>query len=323
MEPADDPVSFDEFRRRVRGAPLSFVGPSPARRTFALRMDCRRLDTVTVTHVVGGDHTVERHDPAANDEDEPGSSRMVQLQLDGSSTLDQNGRTAVLRHGDIGTYTSSRPFTVRHRGEAVILRAHKDDLGLPDSLVDALVGVRLERERPLVAALSPLARQLTGLSVRDPSVCSRMVRAAITLFGAVAIETGRHLGHPVRRTELDAVLRYIEDNLPRPDLSVAEIATANFMSVRKLHALFESEDTTVAAWVRSRRLHYCRQDLADVAFTDVTIAEIAARWGFKDAAHFSRAFADRFGVTARTFRAAAHPRAGRDADGRRSRLRPP
>jgi len=122
------------------------------------------------------------------------------------------------------------------------------------------------------------------------------------MLGAIVLETSRETGQTARRRELDAVLHYVEENLSRPDLSVGEIAAANFMSARKLHSLFEMLDTTVATWVRSRRLHHCRRELVDSAFSGLTIAQIAARWGFKDAAHFSRAFTDRFGASPRAFR---------------------
>ncbi len=145
-------------------------------------------------------------------------------------------------------YTASHPFSLDHGGESMTLRVAQRELRLPESTVDELVGVRLERERPLVGALSPLVRQLTSdFSARGHSVGTRMVHAAINMLGAIVIETSRESGHPTRQAELDAVLVYVEENLPRPDLSVAEIASANFMSARKLHALFTLEETTVAA----------------------------------------------------------------------------
>jgi AraC-like DNA-binding protein len=46
----------------------------------------------------------------------------------------------------------------------------------------------------------------------------------------------------------------------------------------------------------------CRDDLADLRLSHLTVAEIAERWGFRSAAHFSRAFEARYGVTPSVFR---------------------
>jgi AraC-like DNA-binding protein len=68
------------------------------------------------------------------------------------------------------------------------------------------------------------------------------------------------------------------------------------MSVRYLEKLFESEET-VPDWIRRRRLERCRHDLLDPAMRGQSIGAIAARWGFRDPAHFSRAFRAAYGMT--------------------------
>ena len=44
------------------------------------------------------------------------------------------------------------------------------------------------------------------------------------------------------------------------------------------------------------------REMADAAWRGSTITDIAYHWGFSDAARFSRAFRDQFGVTPRRFR---------------------
>ncbi len=44
-----------------------------------------------------------------------------------------------------------------------------------------------------------------------------------------------------------------------------------------------------------RRLEQCAKDLCDPRRAGERIAEIAFRWGFGDASHFSRAFRQQFG----------------------------
>ncbi|WP_295118577.1 helix-turn-helix domain-containing protein [uncultured Leifsonia sp.] len=279
---------------------------SDRRAVLAFGTGGRYFDDIAVNRITGGRHTIEHQPPADSGDDgaaDPGSTRILHLQLEGSGTMEQRGRTAVLRPGDAVLYSPAQPFTLAHSGESVIIRPPTRELPLPEGVVDELVGVRLDRDRPLVRAINPLTRQLaTTLATGDTGVGTRMVHAAINMLGAVLIETSGTAENRGRPGQLDAVLQYIEENLHRPDLSVAEIAAANFMSARKLHGLFEPLKTTVAAWVRSRRLVHCRRELTDPAFAGLTIGEVAARWGFKDAAHFSRAFTDRFGASPRAFR---------------------
>ncbi|WP_416442839.1 helix-turn-helix domain-containing protein [Leucobacter sp. HNU] len=59
----------------------------------------------------------------------------------------------------------------------------------------------------------------------------------------------------------------------------------------------------MSAYIRSQRLEHCRRDLTNPALTDRPVSAIAARWGFIDAAHFSRVFRAHFGSTPREVRA--------------------
>src|SRR5260370_39969348 len=55
----------------------------------------------------------------------------------------------------------------------------------------------------------------------------------------------------------------------------------------------------------ARRLERAREDLTDPVHSHLSISDICFRWGFNDAAHFSRAFHDTYGVSPRNFRRAA------------------
>ncbi len=101
----------------------------------------------------------------------------------------------------------------------------------------------------------------------------------------------------------------IERHLDDPDFAPARAAEANGISERYLHRLFETTDDSFAHTLRDRRLLRCRQDLADPAEGHQTVSEIAFRCGFTDAAHFSRAFRERFGVSPRAYRQAEAERA--------------
>ncbi|MFD0385553.1 helix-turn-helix domain-containing protein [Streptomyces stramineus] len=58
------------------------------------------------------------------------------------------------------------------------------------------------------------------------------------------------------------------------------MAAAHHISLSYLHRLFETEATTVAAWIRHQRLERARHDLGDTTQRHIPVHAIAARWGF-------------------------------------------
>jgi transcriptional regulator GlxA family with amidase domain len=74
--------------------------------------------------------------------------------------------------------------------------------------------------------------------------------------------------------------------------------------VRHLNRLFAREQTSLMHYVWERRLARCRRDLKDPLMAHRPIGDIALSAGFKDLAHFSRAYRARYGRSASEDRAA-------------------
>jgi AraC family transcriptional activator of tynA and feaB len=146
--------------------------------------------------------------------------------------------------------------------------------------------------RLLVRYMNALALELTNLESADIVAAAN---AALELLRA-AIEPGLPTGRAAERTAMRAeIRRYIRAHIQDPSLGPASIAHAFSVSVRALHALFEDAECSVAVLVRHERLARCLEDLRRRNGGSVT--DIAFRWGFCDAAHFSRAFKREFGLT--------------------------
>ena len=73
------------------------------------------------------------------------------------------------------------------------------------------------------------------------------------------------------------------------------IARRAGLSPRYLNGLFGDEGASLMRHVWRRRLEQCAKDLCDPRRAGERVAEIAFRWGFNDASHFSRAFRQQFG----------------------------
>jgi AraC-like DNA-binding protein len=99
--------------------------------------------------------------------------------------------------------------------------------------------------------------------------------------------------------------RYIARNLSDPTLSPTTIAAHVGLSTRSLSRLFAMNGQTVERSIWSRRLTAARDELANPQSRDKSITEIAFACGFNDTAHFSRSFANAYGMTPRQFRTAA------------------
>ncbi len=140
--------------------------------------------------------------------------------------------------------------------------------------------------------LLPLEATLTELLVSSLSHANAQADAATD------DSTSVQLGH------LRRVCRTIEARLGDAELTLDEVARSEQLSTRYVQKLFQVGATTFGEYLKSRRLERCRLDLANRALSNVTIAALCFRWGFNDAANFSRAFTARFGVTPKAYRAA-------------------
>ncbi|MCZ7436308.1 helix-turn-helix domain-containing protein [Micromonospora sp. WMMC241] len=115
-----------------------------------------------------------------------------------------------------------------------------------------------------------------------------------TLAGRLDVE--RDLPVDTRITGLRArVTAFVRQHLTDPDLTPATVAAAHHLSVRSLHRLFEGTGTTVGALIRTGRLERAARELADPGLGRLSVARIAARCGFAQPAHFSRAFRAAYG----------------------------
>jgi AraC family transcriptional regulator, positive regulator of tynA and feaB len=152
----------------------------------------------------------------------------------------------------------------------------------------------------LVRYLNALALELPRL---DAGGAAAAADAALELLRA-AVEPSVPTSRDARRDALRAeVRRHVRAHLRDPALDPEAIARAHAISVRALHALFEDTGESVAALVRRERLARCYEDLE--LPTGGSVTEIAFRWGFRDAAHFSRVFKREFEVTPSEVRQAA------------------
>lgn len=218
----------------------------------------------------------------------------------GTMGIDQDRSRARAQAGDLLLYDTSRPFEVQvtEGGQITILHLPRHAVPLPACSMRDL----LSRSLPGGGSGALLARFLHGLAggqfggVEAERLGSAAVQLASAFLGALS-DRERLLPPETRHTLLLHQLKaYIETHLTDPHLSPQTIADAHAISVRYLHHLFRTEERTVSSLIRELRLERCRMDLAQSGFGQHPVAAIGARWGFTDAAVFSRAFKAAFGM---------------------------
>ncbi|MFG1872958.1 AraC-like ligand-binding domain-containing protein [Micromonospora arborensis] len=246
---------------------------------------------------------------------------MLALTICGVGTSSQDGRQSEIRAGEFTFYDASRPHQLGHhatdpeQGQAtsIVTMIPHAALPLPPQRMAALYGGRMSGSEGIGALLAQFLVQVT----RHPE---QYHAADASRLGAVGLDLattllGRHLvaedAVPTevrRRALLAQVQAYVHRHLGDTTLSPQVVADAHHISVRSLHRLFEAEDITVASYIRDLRLTRCRRDLSDPALRNQPVQTIAARWGFSDKAHFSRAFRAAYGTSPQEHReGSSHP----------------
>lgn len=265
------------------------------------------VDEVHVTEVRATSHVVERTPERIARGDN--SYFKVSLMLAGTGLLIQDDREAVLEAGDLAVYDTDRPYSLVFDADfrTMVVMFPKHLISLPSTMIGQLTAVRISGQEGLGGMVVPYLTQLAGnLDQLAGTTGARLAHSALDLVTTVFT---RELGldgvsADPHRALVQRIRGYIDRNLASTDLGPASIASAHYISTRHLHGLFQEQGVTVSTWIRTRRLEQCRRDLLDPMLADRPVAAIAARWGFVDAAHFSRAFKSAFGVSPSEYRAA-------------------
>jgi AraC-like DNA-binding protein len=149
---------------------------------------------------------------------------------------------------------------------------------LLQSIVDDLDELTAEHIRPIEVAISEFV------------ISSLAASSAMSCFDAAGA------------SNFHRICQAIELRLGDGDFNLQQLSDQQRVSARYIQKLFQTANMSFSHYLRQRRLEHCRSDLASSAHRNLSISEICFRWGFNDAAHFSRSFRSDYGVTPRAYR---------------------
>jgi AraC-like DNA-binding protein len=270
----------------------------------------RELDSVRIAHFSGSPVAAARTPAQINRSGD--GYYLLAMHVRGIARASQHGRQITLRPGDLALLDSSYPYTIEFanagRFEHIAYRIPHARLDARSDRIERALTVRLPADSDPGRLATPYLSILASPNWHTPVSSTLplletgldLLVNAVLLAAGVAVPTAVGQAGQLHRLKLHTLSR-----LGEPDLSPAAVAAAHYVSIRQLHRLFARDGTTFGAWLREERLRRCRLDLADPRLREVPIAELAARWGYRSAAHFTRTFAARYGVGPREFRSAA------------------
>lgn len=232
----------------------------------------------------------------------------INLQVEGTGQMAQDGRLAITRPGEIVIYDSSRPYQMSFDGpfRQFSIEFPRSDLKDRFGPTEAITAMTIDGVTGSGRFLRSFAQSLIEQpDAGDAALAERMhghlvelLISALCALDLMPLSQGRFL------TQLRAKA-LVTAQLKDPDLTPEPIACALGISLRYLHSLFSADGSSFGRFVLQQRLQAARKDIESPALRARPLSAIGLDWGFKDAGYFARAFRTHFGMTPGQCRAAA------------------
>jgi AraC-like DNA-binding protein len=303
---ADD-IRFEAWRL---GLHESLVAMETRRLTagrFDGSIDTAAVGAVRISHVTADAQEAHRT-PRLIARSDPPVHKMT-VQLEGSCIVVQDGREAVLRPGDLAVFDCRIPYTLvfPDRFSSWVCQFPSGAMGVHGRELSRLAAQRISGSTGTVRVLTAL---IAGLHAEHrvlvPTVAERLSHSLLDMIMTVVSEQAAIAPPPpTRGRRLADVVRYIDEHLADPDLTLRHVAASQHISVRYAQLLFQEEGTSLTRWIREQRLDRCRRDLLDPRLADRPISAVAARWGLVDSSQFSKMFRAAYGESPRDVRGRA------------------
>ncbi len=215
----------------------------------------------------------------------------------GSSKLQQRGQQTLLKAGELTALYAHEPYLIESAQQHLTHILYLPGRHTEDSLEAHIAVAHPADECEL---LSAFVRRLAALDGKQPGPVNPLqtARDLVELnwpssrkrhsrIGAAAWE--QHLRH------------YVDLHLCEPELNARRIADALGITARYVQMIFARMRTTASQYILERRLQLVADRLQRE--TASRISDLALEAGFGDLSYFCRSFRNRFGVSAREYRA--------------------
>ncbi|WP_197524018.1 helix-turn-helix domain-containing protein [Cupriavidus sp. USMAHM13] len=297
--------SFDQWREIIdtRFLPLDYARESHGR--FHCEVSYARFGACAVADMQVSAHRVARLRRHAEDSD--AGFFKVFWQLHGRSRVAQREHQAALDPGMWTLYDTAQPYSIEldDGARAMVLLVPQDQAYGWRDAATAMGGQAQRGEGAARIAMSALGALLHDSSTGHPldAHAQRVLQDSVVALMETALRSGGSGGQPALapsradEARLQRIHELVDARLHEPELSAQHLAAALNISRRTLYNLFREIGQTPHAYIQSRRLRQAALRLAQDGGVQRSITEVAFALGFADAAHFSRVFHERFGMS--------------------------
>jgi AraC-like DNA-binding protein len=265
------------------------------------------LDTALPRHSLGVFAALERVERGPGTAMEPAHTIAMMVIESGPAVATYDRRSFPVAPGDVVIWDGGVPLALDAAGPVrrrVLLFPRASAIQMCPRY-ETLLGRAIPGHGALIGTLFEVVDLLRPrLGAMGATVREAAANLMVQLFAGLDPDADRLASRPGTERLLAAVLGHIDAHLGEADLTPARIAAAHSISVRTLYSLFTEVGTPVSAYVRQRRLS---RGYHNVVHGGESIGAIARRWGFANAAQFSRLFREQYGVPPSHLRAAQHP----------------
>ncbi len=233
---------------------------------------------------------------------------MLNVQVSGSSIINQAGRSACLKPGNMVLYDSRLPHNGRVDCDTrnLLLRIPRGDIIHRIPYLREVTTVVLDPYKTMTRLaydmLLSLNSQLPAGDADGNEAVANTILDTVTAAVSGSFRSS-DAGFPSSSSALlHRVKSFIDYNLLQPDLDPKRIASAHHVSVRYLNRLFAREHTSITRWICKRRLQKCTELLSCTRDINRNIDDIAYLCGFSSLPYFYRRFKQHYGCTPREYK---------------------
>lgn len=259
------------------------------------------IGSIQIYGIRSNPHTLERS-PQLISPESPHDVKFY-LQLSGTTIIEQGKQTTALKPGQLTLFVTYLPYTIRFptAQQGLLVKAPASILSHPESVIESLALTTLDREKGIGSVLLP-SFSLLGNCLEENRSTVQAVECLLeaVIYALIEVQQAdRPLTHD---STFEKATEFIDCHLSDPSLNAESVAKAMYISLRSLQKHFADHQLTVTKYIKSRRVHLIRRDLANPALSDLSIREIAQAYGLVQPSHISRAFKEEFGISPRAFR---------------------
>jgi AraC-like DNA-binding protein len=263
-------------------------------------MEIAAIAWLEVARITAGRHKVIHEPPVSL-----APAVTIVLQITGKSVIQQQHRVARLQPGHWSVCDSAQPYTLTSPGASqrlLLLMPHDcldGDIDLKDITIRSFSGTA-GVGRLVFTIAGWIVDELASIHSERADVLAKTITQIINL--AIHEKCSPRSAEAAPGTLGERIRSYVADHLRDPHLCLDSIAKHLNSSKRSLHRAVSNSSSSIHDLIWHQRLDRCRRDLLAPSNSRQSIAEIAHSWGFKNLTHFSQAFRERFGVSAREAR---------------------